>query len=116
MYLKALRQGYVIVRYKYKDINIKATVTVAAYIPRKVSWNAFFETLGWVWTAPRSVCNTVINFWYFVFHTLDPEDTAVVSLGSAKNLILQGGPQPWVHDRSTHYEEGTVMLVRVKVG
>ena len=40
----------------------------------------------------------------------------MVSLGSAKNLILQGGPQPWVHDRSTHYEEGTVMLVRVKVG
>ena len=38
VYLKALRQGYVIVtaRYKYKDINIKATVTVAAYIPLKV--------------------------------------------------------------------------------
>ena len=41
VYLKALRQGYVIVtaRYKYKDINIKATVTVAAYIPLKVNWN-----------------------------------------------------------------------------
>jgi hypothetical protein len=39
VYLKALRQGYVIVtaKYKYKDINIKATVTVAAYIPLKVS-------------------------------------------------------------------------------
>ena len=74
VYLKALRQGYVIVtaKYKYKDINIKATITVAAYIPLK---------------------------------TLDPEDIAVVSLGSAKNVIVQGGPQPWVHDRSTHYEE-----------
>ena len=39
VYLKALRQGYVIVtaRYKYKDINIKATLTVAAYVPLKVS-------------------------------------------------------------------------------
>ena len=39
VYLKALRQGYVIVtaRYKYKDININATVTVDAYIPLKVS-------------------------------------------------------------------------------
>ena len=38
---------------------------------------------------------------------------AVVSLGSAKNLILQGGPQPWVHDRSTHYEEGITFVLLV---
>ncbi|XP_046861323.1 nuclear pore membrane glycoprotein 210-like isoform X1 [Xenia sp. Carnegie-2017] len=74
VYLKALRQGYVIVTagYQYKNITIKATVTVAAYLPLKA---------------------------------LDPVDIAVVTLGSAKNFIIQGGPQPWVHDRSTHYEK-----------
>ena len=38
VHVKALRQGYAIItaKYRYKDINLKASVTVAAYIPLKV--------------------------------------------------------------------------------
>ena len=67
VYLKALRQGY-------KDINIKATVTVAAYIPLKVSasWRTIVAYFG------------MCKHWSFLcknVQTLDPEDIAVVSLG-----------------------------------
>ena len=111
MYLKALRQGYVIVtaKYKYKDINIKATVTVAAYILLKVSSIRHIYFVNLI-TRVVEHCYGCWNSKHFSFlQTLDPEDIAIVSLGSAKNLIVQGGPQPWVHDRSTHYEEGNVV-------
>lgn len=33
-------------------------------------------------------------------------DIVVVSLCSTKNLMLEGGPLPWIVDTSGYYEEG----------
>lgn len=33
-------------------------------------------------------------------------EIAVVSLCSTKNLMLEGGPLPWIVDTSGYYEEG----------
>ncbi|XP_077992157.1 nuclear pore membrane glycoprotein 210-like [Glandiceps talaboti] len=35
---------------------------------------------------------------------LDPEELAVVALGSSKTLVLTGGPQPWILDPSKYYQ------------
>ena len=40
-------------------------------------------------------------------------DIAVVSLCSTKNLMLEGGPLPWIVDTSGYYEEGEKDLVFV---
>ena len=62
----------VTVTYKYKDITLSASVTIAAYNP---------------------------------LVSVDPESIAVLTLGSSKNFIFEGGPAPWVLDRSRYYEE-----------
>ena len=36
---------------------------------------------------------------------IDPEVVAVLTLGSSKNFVFEGGPAPWVLDRSKYYEE-----------
>ena len=41
-----------------------------------------------------------------VVQVLDPVDIGVVSLCSTKNLMLEGGPLPWIIDTSGYYEEG----------
>ncbi|KAJ7382709.1 hypothetical protein OS493_033272 [Desmophyllum pertusum] len=72
--LLALRPGFttLTVTYQYKEIILRAAVTVGAYHPLKV---------------------------------LDPVDIGVVSLCSTKNLMLEGGPLPWIVDTSGYYEE-----------
>ena len=35
---------------------------------------------------------------------MDPENIAIVTLGSSKNFVFEGGPAPWVLDRSKFYE------------
>ena len=35
---------------------------------------------------------------------VDPETIAVVTLGSSKNFVFEGGPAPWILDRSKFYE------------
>lgn len=51
------------------------------------------------------------NFFKSCFHigvqVLDPVNVGVVALCSTKNLLLEGGPLPWILDTSGYYEEGT---------
>lgn len=42
---------------------------------------------------------------YLPLRVLDPVDIGVVSLCSTKNLMLEGGPLPWIIDTSGYYEE-----------
>jgi len=42
---------------------------------------------------------------YLPLKVLDPVDIGVVSLCSAKNLMLEGGPLPWIVDTSGYYED-----------
>ena len=41
-----------------------------------------------------------------IVKVLDPVEVGVVSLCSTKNLMLEGGPLPWIVDTSGYYEEG----------
>ena len=47
----------------------------------------------------------------FHFQVLDPQETALVTLGSVKNLMLEGGPLPWILDTSSYYETGNIELI-----
>lgn len=51
----------------------------------------------------KYVGNVLINL-----QVLDPRQTALVTLGSVKNLLLEGGPLPWILDTSSYYEIGEV--------
>ncbi|KAK2568492.1 Nuclear pore membrane glycoprotein 210 [Acropora cervicornis] len=42
---------------------------------------------------------------YLPLRVLDPVEVGVVSLCSTKNLMLEGGPLPWIVDTSGYYEE-----------
>ncbi|XP_029186949.2 LOW QUALITY PROTEIN: nuclear pore membrane glycoprotein 210-like [Acropora millepora] len=42
---------------------------------------------------------------YLPLRVLDPVEVSVVSLCSTKNLMLEGGPLPWIVDTSGYYEE-----------
>ena len=44
---------------------------------------------------------------HIVVQVLDPVNVGVVALCSTKNLLLEGGPLPWILDTSGYYEEGT---------
>jgi hypothetical protein len=37
--------------------------------------------------------------------TIDPESVAVVTVGSSKELILEGGPRPWVLDPARYFQD-----------
>ena len=36
---------------------------------------------------------------------VNPEVIAVVTLGSAKDFVFEGGPSPWILDRSKYYDK-----------
>lgn len=59
------------VTYKYRELVLQATVTIAAYLPLR---------------------------------PIDPEVIAVVTLGSSKNFVFEGGPDPWIVDQSKFAE------------
>lgn len=40
---------------------------------------------------------------YPVLRPIDPEEVAVVTLGSSKTVLFEGGPSPWVLDPSQYY-------------
>ncbi|RUS72155.1 hypothetical protein EGW08_020082, partial [Elysia chlorotica] len=42
---------------------------------------------------------------YTSLRSIDPDLEAVVALGSSKEVIFQGGPQPWVLDSSKFFQE-----------
>ena len=42
----------------------------------------------------------------FSFQAIDPEDLVVVTVGSLKEVIFQGGPQPWVLNPREYYQKG----------
>ena len=42
---------------------------------------------------------------YLPLLPVDPETVAVVTLGSSKDFLFEGGPAPWVLDRSKYYEQ-----------
>jgi len=39
-----------------------------------------------------------------LFQPVDPEQEAVVTLGSSKEVVFSGGPQPWVLDSSKYFQ------------
>ena len=39
-----------------------------------------------------------------LFQAIDPELEAVVALGSSKEVVFYGGPQPWVLDSSKFFQ------------
>ena len=39
------------------------------------------------------------------FQPVDPEEVAVVAVGSSKEVIFHGGPQPWVLDSSKYSQK-----------
>ncbi len=53
---------------------------------------------------PRpTIVERVLRLWHtcrVVFQPIDPEDIAVVAVGSSKEVVFHGGPQPWVLDSS----------------
>ncbi|EDO39640.1 predicted protein [Nematostella vectensis] len=42
---------------------------------------------------------------YNPLKALDPSDVAVVTVGAVKNIMLSGGPLPWILDTSGYYEK-----------
>ena len=57
--------------YRYGDINLEASITIAAYPP---------------------------------LIPVNPEVIAIVTLGSSKDFVFEGGPAPWILDRSKYYD------------
>ena len=51
--------------------------------------------------------NIFKSCFHIVVQVLDPVNVGVVALCSTKNLLLEGGPLPWILDTSGYYEEGT---------
>ena len=41
---------------------------------------------------------------YTLLVAIDPENIAVLTLGSSKDLVFEGGPEPWVLDRSKYFD------------
>lgn len=124
--LEALRPGFSIltVTYQYKDILLKAAITVGAYLPLQVCQLYLFcliemNPLKLACYAhsrqkknPFSClfsCFLLLKFFDFVnnvvfLQVLDPSTAAVVTVGSIKNIMLGGGPLPWILDTSGYYE------------
>ena len=50
---------------------------------------------------------------------VDPDDYALVTKAASRELLFEGGPQPWVLDPSTYYEtlqaEDTLTVRRHRV-
>eukprot|EP00058_Branchiostoma_floridae_P022277 XP_002607767.1 hypothetical protein BRAFLDRAFT_82784 [Branchiostoma floridae] len=44
---------------------------------------------------------------------VDPEDIAVVAIGSSKDVVFQGGPLPWVLDTSKYHPRENLHIFRV---
>ena len=42
-------------------------------------------------------------FFLFFLQPVDPEYQAVVAIASSKDVVFQGGPQPWVLDSSKFF-------------
>ena len=42
---------------------------------------------------------------YLPLVPVDPEVVAVVTLGSSKDFVFEGGPAPWVLDRSRYLQK-----------
>ncbi|XP_070565297.1 nuclear pore membrane glycoprotein 210-like isoform X2 [Ptychodera flava] len=47
---------------------------------------------------------SVVVATYLPLKSLDPEELAVVAVGSSKTVVLSGGPQPWVLDASFYFQ------------
>ncbi|XP_043934036.1 nuclear pore membrane glycoprotein 210 isoform X1 [Protopterus annectens] len=60
----------VVVSYTYGQLHLRASITIAAYLPLK---------------------------------SVDPVSIALVSLGSSKDMLFEGGPRPWVLEPSKFF-------------
>ncbi|NXO01664.1 PO210 protein, partial [Rhinopomastus cyanomelas] len=45
---------------------------------------------------------------YLPLETVDPPSVALVTLGSSKNMLFEGGPRPWVQEPSKFFRDVTV--------
>ncbi|KFP80077.1 Nuclear pore membrane glycoprotein 210, partial [Acanthisitta chloris] len=74
--VKAEAQGYtaLIVSYTHGHVHLKASITIAAYLPLKA---------------------------------VDPPSVALVTLGSSKDMLFEGGPGPWVQEPSKFFRNIT---------
>ena len=50
-----------------------------------------------------------------VLQAIDPEEVAVVTVAASKEVIFEGGPQPWVVDPSGYYEKGKTIRESVNL-
>ena len=46
-----------------------------------------------------------------VIQAFDPADVAVVTLGSSKEVIFEGGPLPWILDSSRYSQSGRLCRI-----
>lgn len=44
---------------------------------------------------------------------VNPEVIAVVTLGSAKDFVFEGGPSPWILDRSKYYDKCKCVILSI---
>jgi len=50
-----------------------------------------------------------------MFQAFDPAEVAVVSFGSSRDIIFEGGPQPWILDPSKYFQSGNSFLFLVTI-
>ncbi|EQB77840.1 nucleoporin [Camelus ferus] len=96
--VKAEAQGYtaVLVSYKHDHIHLSARITVAAYLPLKVS------------PGPLPAPAPLIDADFPVIpQAVDPSSVALVTLGSSKEMLFEGGPRPWVLEPSKFFRNVT---------
>ncbi|KAI8519172.1 hypothetical protein Bbelb_024290 [Branchiostoma belcheri] len=121
--VKALTQGHtqLTATYRHASVNLQATVTIAAYNPLKatVTIAAYNPLQGKYLQATVTIAAynplkvrtyrlpylqaTVTIVAYNPLKPVDPEETAVVAVGSSKDVVFQGGPLPWVLDTSKYH-------------
>lgn len=59
--------------------------------------------LSIVWSPPPK---TILSLPFF-FQAMDPSSVAVVTLGSSKEMLFEGGPRPWVLEPSKFFRNVT---------
>lgn len=48
-----------------------------------------------------------VNISFVHFQTIDPPSVALVTLGSSKDMLFEGGPRPWVQEPSKFFRNIT---------
>lgn len=100
----AIRQGHATVTasYIHGKINLKSTITIAAFDPLVVSGSAPVFPLNLTARCLLLMCYG----WLLWLQAADPTDFSVIAIGSMREIIFKGGPAPWVLDSSQYFAKG----------